>query len=1338
MNKVFKVIWSEARNAYVVVSEIAKNMGGKSCSTKKLLAMLIATGVMTCAGVEAGAPQYNEKATNTSGLETYNKVSGFTNSGAVGLRVEQTSANGGNYVIAGVGNMGTYTEGGTIVLYQKESAGNVYEGEVLITADRKYVYTATYDNETAKWTYNTQYQVKEEGKWVNSDKGSIRTNIQRVHAPKNLEYKSVVSKETNGYFQTDTVTTTDSVTGAADIKTNTWQTGDVVTAKVSADKQLTISVNGVETKLTQAVVYVDDNKNKSLKSTNAANVGDNAIALGKGAGAVNNSVAIGDGASVLEGSNGQGGTAVGYKASAGYKGTSIGTNAISGREGATLMGYGTSSSSLYSTVIGTDSVINSDNTAVTIWGNSLDVQGATATVVGAKNTIDNKSGKAYSGVANAVMGSANTVKASNGVTIQGTGNTVTNAYKDMGIGLSDALAILGGDYSKLAQKDSGAVAVIGGANTVSDQSYSTVIGFGNKVAGDTTEGDSGVFLAGSHNKLNNTSNSLVMGDNNSLTNMDASIVLGNSTKTGSMQGMSNVVAIGNETAMQQADNSIAIGYKAAVVVNDNVADGEEVQPANNSVAIGYESRVTGSQSVAFGQEAKALQHGTAALGSFATARGEYSTALGYTSEAVGQGSSAIGHGSRAVADESVALGAGSVANREAGRFGYDAPSEDEDANSLTWKSNAGAVSVGYTLPANANTSAKQITRQITNVAAGSEDTDAVNVAQLKKAKTEVVQGSNVTVEPTTGVNGQNIYTVSLNSDINVKKITTNSAYVTNVDASDNSSVTNVGYVNQQIAGAALSAGNGIDITNKVVSVKLKAGETNLEVDESGLSLKKALKVNSVDAGGTVIDSDGLKIGNKTYVSSEGLNANDQKIINVAPGEISATSTDAINGSQLHETNERVAKVEGDISNINTEITSIKGNITTINNRIDGIDAEITEINNKVETNTQNIATNTENISKLNVRVANVEELAKQHTTVEEGSNITVTEGTNDDGGKKYTVALDNEISLDKVTTGNAVMNNDGLKVGANVSVTKDAVTAGSTSISDDGLKIGDKTYVSSDGLNANSQKITNVAAGEADTDAVNVSQLNAASEQIINNSNRISKLGDRVNKVGAGAAALAALHPMDFDPDDKWSFAAGYGNYAGQNAAAIGAYYRPDEKVMFSVGGTVGNGENMVNAGISFALDRTNRVSNSRTAMAREIVDLRGQLTQVTAELASLKATLGVIDETKTKLFPDVPANHWAYEYISKLAGNGYVEGYPDGNFDGNRLMTRYEFAAMLYRAMEKGAALEERIINEFAPELGRIRVDRISGKDGDRDKIERVRVNGPKNERDHYGSKLK
>ena len=367
---------------------------------------------------------------------------------------------------------------------------------------------------------------------------------------------------------------------------------------------------------------------------------------------------------------------------------------------------------------------------------------------------------------------------------------------------------------------------------------------------------------------------------------------------------------------------------------------------------------------------------------------------------------------------------------------------------------------------------------------------------------------------------------------------------------------------------------------------------------------------------------------------------------------------------------------------------------------------------------------------------------KNITTKADGKNIQVT--LNQD--------LDvNSVAANTVTTGQTVMDKDGLKVGDNVSVTATAVTAGKTSISDEGVKVGDNTYISDKGLNANGQQITNVADGKVEKDskdAINGGQLHQAKadinnridgveNQVVSNTNRINQLGNRVNKVGAGAAALAALHPMDFDPDDKLTFSAGYGNYGGENAAAIGAYYRPDEKVMFSVAGTVGNGENMVNAGVSFALDRTNHVSNSRTALAREVIDLRGQLAVMGAKMAKMEKAFGMLDETKTKLFPDVPANHWAYEYIAKLAGNGYIEGYPDGNFGGDRLMTRYEFAAMLYRAIEKGAALEEKIIKEFEPELGRIRVDRISGEDGDRDKIERVRVNDTKGERDHYGNKV-
>lgn len=237
---------------------------------------------------------------------------------------------------------------------------------------------------------------------------------------------------------------------------------------------------------------------------------------------------------------------------------------------------------------------------------------------------------------------------------------------------------------------------------------------------------------------------------------------------------------------------------------------------------------------------------------------------------------------------------------------------------------------------------------------------------------------------------------------------------------------------------------------------------------------------------------------------------------------------------------------------------------------------------------------------------------------------------------------------------------------------------------------------------------------------------------------RVDNLGSRVDKVGAGAAALAALHPMDFDPDDKLTFAAGYGNYKGKNAAAVGAFYRPDEKVMLSVGGTFGNGENMVNAGISFSLDRTARVSNSRTAMAKEIVDLRANVANLTALVGQLTAGMGgTIEMDRMKLFPDVPENHWAYEYIGRLAAAGIVEGYPDGMFNGNRMMSRYEFAAMLYRALEKGVKLDHKLVREFEPEMVRIHVARISGADGDRGKIERVRVYGGDN-RDHYGTELK
>lgn len=293
------------------------------------------------------------------------------------------------------------------------------------------------------------------------------------------------------------------------------------------------------------------------------------------------------------------------------------------------------------------------------------------------------------------------------------------------------------------------------------------------------------------------------------------------------------------------------------------------------------------------------------------------------------------------------------------------------------------------------------------------------------------------------------------------------------------------------------------------------------------------------------------------------------------------------------------------------------------------------------------------------------------------------------------------------------------------SVNANSVTVGDTSISTDGLTIQGGPSITKTGIDGGNQKVTGVAAGEISStskDAVNGSQLFATNQQVAQNAQSINKLGNRINKVGAGAAALAALHPLDFDPDDKWDFAAGYGNYNGENAAAIGAYYRPNEDTMFSVGGSFGNGENMVNAGVSLKLGQGNHVSTSKVAMAKEIKDLRKELEGLKSDL--LDANAGKkLDTSKLQLFPDVPKNHWAYEYVSTLKGNGALTGYPDGEFKGDRPMTRYEFATMLYKAMLEGATLSDRILKEFAPELERFTVDTVhQDKDG-KPTVERVRT---------------
>jgi hypothetical protein len=233
-------------------------------------------------------------------------------------------------------------------------------------------------------------------------------------------------------------------------------------------------------------------------------------------------------------------------------------------------------------------------------------------------------------------------------------------------------------------------------------------------------------------------------------------------------------------------------------------------------------------------------------------------------------------------------------------------------------------------------------------------------------------------------------------------------------------------------------------------------------------------------------------------------------------------------------------------------------------------------------------------------------------------------------------------------------------------------------------------------------------------------------------SKRISDIDTR-NKQGiAGVAALAALHPLDFDPDAKWDFAAGYGNYRGENSAAVGAFYRPNEDFMLSVGGTIGNGdENSVNAGLTIKLGAgSSHVNNSKTAMAKEIKDLRAIVEKQDAQMQKMAAMfnaftgMNVMDVDQTKMFPDVPANHWAYQAVQAMANTGLIEGYPDGEFKGDRTLTRYEFAQVVYRALQKGAEVDARLMKEFAPELKYFHIDTIHKDKAGNPTVQRVRVN--------------
>ena len=697
--------------------------------------------------------------------------------------------------------------------------------------------------------------------------------------------------------------------------------------------------------------------------------------------------------------------------------------------------------------------------------------------------------------------------------------------------------------------------------------------------------------------------------------------------------------------------------------------------------------------------------------------------------------------------------------------------------------------------------------QIHNVAAGTAGTDAVNVSQLQdeiaKNATKLADGKNTTVTGTGTT--ENPYKVNVNDNLNLGEKGENgidgSIGVTGKDGSavtingkdgsigmngkdgkdgltmksakgqdgvDGSNGANGmtrivyeddGHVPHEVAtldDGLKFAGNTGSVAKKLNSTMTIKGNGTKEdkeydasniktvVDAQGdlvIGLDKNLKADTVTVGGQGKDgADGINgaIGVKGADGKDGVT-------------ISSIGKDGTNGTDGHIGINGKDGASADI-HVVKGVNGVDG--TDGYNGTDGIDRIVYEDHNE---NTQTVATMNDGMKyggdvgnvinkKLNGQV-NVVGGITDSSKLSTEDNI----GVVSDGSDNLKVRLSKDLKgLDSVTTKTVTADTGNI-----TTVNASTVNVGDTTITTGGMTIqngsaGQDVTLNKDGLNNGGNKITNVAPGDissTSTDAVNGSQLYGTET-------RINRLGNRINHVGAGAAALAGLHPLDFDPDDKWDFAAGYGNYKNANAVAIGAYYRPNEDTMFSVGGSFSGGENMVNVGVSWKFGQKSHISRSRVSMAKDMLAMKNQIETLTKKLAAYESgqpvKLAPI-ATGAMTFPDVPENHWAYEYVKNLAERGYLKGYPDGEFKGDRAMTRYEYAAIIYRALQNGAPSDgnmTRSVDDFGPELvkvqniDRFRVDRISGKDNDRHKVERVRVNDKDDKaqnvyRDVYGNHI-
>lgn len=721
-------------------------------------------------------------------------------------------------------------------------------------------------------------------------------------------------------------------------------------------------------------------------------------------------------------------------------------------------------------------------------------------------------------------------------------------------------------------------------------------------------------------------------------------------------------------------NAIAIGTGSKVDADKPDPDDGKIY-VTEGIAIGSMAHTSGFHGVALGASAESIGRFSVALGEVSIAEGNYSTALGAYSYASGLESIAIGRNSNSSSTGSIAIGAESKANAEySSAFGEYSKASGEHSMAFGYVSKAsgkGALASGPW------SEASGLYSIATGYSSQALEIDSIAIGRKSSA---------------------------------TAKWSTALGY--NSKASHENSV-------------ALGSNS----------------ETAEAVGTSEFTLKQLQKLNGqwteVDITfGEFAGSDPLA------TVSVGKEGQYRTITNVAAGRISATSTDAINGSQLFAVADGL---QNQINDINKKIDNSGGGSSGDDHyhTVNGNDKEDkTDISNNTDITNNNQDNDViEKADDINTPasgnsggtntdpVGDKPALGGDYVGGEDG-NLLIKHDTDSYGNEYYDISLNQDLNINSMNV-NKVQVNEEIKVGDDITINKDnGITVGDVNINKNEIKVGDKVTINDNSVNVGDvsinednidmggNKIINVAEGTEGTDAVNVNQLNKL-EQNVNN--KINRLDGKIDKVGAGAAALAALHPLDFDPDDKLNFSAGVGNYHGSTAAAIGAFYQPNDDTLFSIGGTVGNGDEMVNVGVSFRFGQHSNQSRSKKAMAKEIIELRTEIAELKAMMYSL--TGQGFDPYKSKIFPDTPENHWAYDYVAVVAGNGILEGYPNGRFDGSSEMTRYEMAAVIYRLMTKGIQVDERMLKEFAPELARVKVDTLTHHEDGTPSIQRVRI---------------